>query len=320
MKKYLTILVLLVCSLILAGCGEKEVTTTSISIDESSIPDYILIQQFAEQIANIKFNVNKSDNTSEVKNVTKDMIGSEDLLKINSLGKQKITITYETFTAELTLNIKNYEVKVVYEDGSVAGKGVQVQWCDSKVCYTPVLTSDNGQAAINLDEGEYYIHIENIPEGYTYDPNAYVTNSQNYSLEIKLLKLSNYVQGEGTSENPYVVECGTYSSTYQGLGKNNALYFSFTAAEEGTYNITSISMDALATKKVDPYIGFLNPGNSDISSADVSGNVKDDINFNYSFEAQKGVTYTFILFVSEVETTASEKFPASFEFIISKIA
>ncbi len=320
MKKYLALLILLICSFIIVGCGEKEVTTTSITIDETTIPDYILIQKFDEQISNIKININKSDNTSEVKNVTKDMISDDDLSKVSSLGKQKITITYETFTAELTLNIKNYEVKVVYEDGSVAGKGVQVQWCDDKVCYTPVLTNEKGMAAINLNEGEYYIHIENIPEGYTYDPNAYVTSSQNYSLEIKLLELSDYVSGDGTSENPYVVGCGTYSATYQEQGVKNALTFSFTAEEDGTYNITSISMDALATKKVTPYIGFLKPESNDIKNADVSGNGKNGINFNYTFEAQKGATYNFVLFISKVETTASEKFPASFEFIISKNA
>lgn len=318
MKKYLLTLLILCCSFLFIGCGGNEVddSVKSISIDDTTIPSYVLVQKFDEQITNIKINVLRANDKTENINLSKDMISS-DLTSINKLGKQKLTISYEKCETELTLNIKNYEVKVVYPDGATAAKGVQVQWCDSKMCYTPVITNEAGLSAINLDNGEYFVHLENIPEGYTYDPNAYITNTENYSLTIKLLKLENYTSGEGTTEKPYVVNCGTYSSEYLQQGKNGALYFSFTPEEAGTYNITSISMDALATKKVDPYIGFLGTNIDDITKADTSGNIKGDINFNYSYSCEAGVTYYFMLFVSSVETS-TEPFPASFEFVIIK--
>lgn len=318
MKKYLLTLLILCCAFLFIGCSDDKVddSVKSISIDETTIPNYVLIQKFDEQITNIKINVLKANGQTESISLSKDMITS-DLSHINELGKQKLTISYEKCETELTLNVKNYEAKVVYPDGTTAAKGVQVQWCDSKMCYTPVITNDLGLSAIDLDNGEYYVHLEKIPEGYTYDPNVYITTSENYSLTIKLLKLENYTSGEGTTESPYVVGCGTYTSEYLEQGKNGALYFSFTPEEAGTYNITSISMDALATKKVDPYIGFLGTDVNNITNADVSGNVKDNINFDYTFSCEANTTYYFMLFVSSVDTT-SEPFPATFEFVITK--
>lgn len=324
MKKYLYLLIVMICSLIIISCDDSVATITSISVDEATIPNYVLIQKFDEQINNIKLNVNKSDDTIETKNITKDMISEQDLANINSLGKQKIMINYESFSTELSLNIKNYEVSVVYPDGTSAGKNIQVQWCDNRdddkgVCYTPEVTNENGKAAIKLGDGEYIVHLENIPEGYTYNPNIYITNSENYSLIVKLIALKDYTSGEGTSVNPYVVNCGTYNSTYEALGFKNGLYFTFTAEEDGKYNITSISMDKLSQKKVDPYIGFWNSEVIDINAADVSGNNAEDINFNYTFDAKKGVKYTFVLFVSNVTTNFENVFPVSFEFTIGKI-
>lgn len=313
MKKYL-ITLLLLCSFLFIGCNNTvDDSIKSISIDETTLPSYVLIQKLDEQISNIKINALKANNETEIISLSKDMISTD--LK---LGKQKVTVSYENCETELTLNIKNYEAKVIYPDGKQAGKGIQIQWCDNKMCYTPVITNDYGIAAIDLNDGEYFVHIENIPEGYTYNSNAYITNVENYSITIQLLELNKVSSGDGTVENPYIVNCGTYSSEYLEQGKKGARYFSFTPEVNGTYNIYSISMDALATKKVDPYFGFLHNDLNNISSADVSGNVSNNINFNYTFTAEAGKTYYFMMFVSSVETSFDEKYPASFEFIIEK--
>lgn len=313
MKKYL-ITLLLLCSFLFIGCNNTvDDSIKSISIDETTLPSYVLIQKLDEQISNIKINALKANNETEIISLSKDMISTD--LK---LGKQKVTVSYENCETELTLNIKNYEAKVIYPDGKQAGKGIQIQWCDNKMCYTPVITNDSGIAAIDLNDGEYFVHIENIPEGYTYNSNAYITNVENYSITIQLLELNKVSSGDGTTENPYIVNCGTYSSEYLEQGKKGARYFSFTPEVNGTYNIYSISMDALATKKVDPYFGFLHNDLNNISSADVSGNVSNNINFNYTFTAEAGKTYYFMMFVSSVETSFDEKYPASFEFIIEK--
>lgn len=313
MKKYL-ITLLLLCSFLFIGCNNTvDDSIKSISIDETTLPSYVLIQKLDEQISNIKINALKANNETEIISLSKDMISTD--LK---LGKQKVTVSYENCETELTLNIKNYEAKVIYPDGKQAGKGIQIQWCDNKMCYTPVITNDSGIAAIDLNDGEYFVHIENIPEGYTYNSNAYITNVENYSITIQLLELNKVSSGDGTVENPYIVNCGTYSSEYLEQGKKGARYFSFTPEVNGTYNIYSISMDALATKKVDPYFGFLHNDLNNISSADVSGNVSNNINFNYTFTAEAGKTYYFMMFVSSVETSFDEKYPASFEFIIEK--
>ena len=95
-------------------------------------------------------------------------------------------------------------------------------------------------------------------------------------------------------------------------GISGAKYFSFTPTASGKYTIKSIAMDKLAMNKIDPYMGFL--GQSlDMSKADISGNVAENINFIYEFEAEAGVTYNFIIMVS-----SATKYPAEFGVIITK--
>ena len=71
-------------------------------------------------------------------------------------------------------------------------------------------------------------------------------------------------------------------------------------------------MDKLALNLIDPYLGFLGTSN-DMNNIDISGNVDNDINFNFDFKAEANVTYTFIIFASN-----EANFPASFEFILSQ--
>ena len=207
----------------------------------------------------------------------------------------------------------NYTVKVVYPDNTPVSGGVKVQWCTGDICLVPVKVNENGIAENDIDDDNYYIHISNIPSGYTYDPNAYTANADNKNIEIKLYAL-NELSGEGTSAAPYVVTNGAYNVTYAESSASGMKYYSFTPTEAGTYSIKSLATDKLAMNEIDPYIGFLGTSN-DMNNIDISGNVdsKVNINFNYTFEAEAGVTYTFIVFVSSATT-----FPASFDIVILK--
>ena len=313
MKKLLLLFVVL-CSFIgLTACKAK---IDSIKIKEESIPAVINVGDLETALSNISLEVVNSKGESTFVNVNKSMISDADLQKLTTPGTYTVEVTYEGVKTTLTLNIEDpalYSVKVVYPNGNPVSGGVTVQWCTGETCLLPVAVNANGTAYNDLEDVNYYIHIDNLPKGYTYDPNAYTTNKNNKKVVIELVQL-NATSGEGTSSNPIVVTEGAFTVSYEGAGKANMKYYTFTPATSGTYSIKSLAMDKLALNAIDPYIGFLGT-ETDMSKIDVSGNLdsKVNINFNHTFTAEANVTYTFIVFVS-----SASKFPASFDIIISK--
>ena len=307
-------MLIVLCSITLIGC-KKEVTVESISVDESTIPSFVVDTDAENYIKDIKLTVVKSDDSKETINVSKDMLSTEDFASLQSTGEKEVTITYEGKSVKVNLEVVNYTVTVLYPDSTPVTSKTSAQWCDT-VCYLPVKVNSKGVAGIELDEGEYFIHLNNIPEGYTYDPNAYVTTASNKHITIKLLELSTILTGTGTKENPHVVSDSVYTLSYEVKGTTGVQYFAFTPTVDGTYSIVSLATNKLATNLIDPFIGFLGIDvNTAFGSADVSGNVdsKVDINFNYSFEATANTTYYFVIMVS-----SADQFPASFEIQISK--
>ena len=212
-----------------------------------------------------------------------------------------------------TLVDERYSVTVVYPDNTPVTSGVTVQWCVGDMCFLPQPVNASGVAYIELEDGEYYIHLNNVPTGYTYNPNAYTTTADNKNITIPLYTLST-VTGEGTKAAPYVVTTGTYSFQFEQTSTKGMKYFSFTSTEAGTYSIESICMDKLALSLVDPYIGFVG---TDINAApNTDGNsIKDSVNFLREFEAEANTTYYFIIMVSSV---SDNKFPCTVEFNILK--
>lgn len=310
MKKIFMLVMALLCIACITGCRKKKVTIESITVIESTVPSSILNTEVESKLTTIKFNVNKSDDSKEEKNLDKSMISNSDLAKLSKAGKYTIIISYEGVTTTLTLTIEEevedcYMVKVLYPNNTPVSGGVAVQWCTNTNCLMPVLVDENGVAKSKIADDDYYIHIEGIPAGYTYDPNGYTANANNKYVEIKLMELSTIASGDGSEGNPYVVSTGIYNISFDKASTEGMKYFSFTATESKTYTIESLSTEKLAVNAIDPYIGF-GP------SFDVSGNTEESINFSHSFEATAGTTYTFVIMVS-----SATFFPASFDFTIS---
>ena len=311
MKKLSVLVISILCMLTLTACKKKIV---SINVVLETVPETINVSELDNKLASIKLEVENSKGKTETINLDKTMISSEDYEKLTKYGTYTVTINYQEVTTNLTLNIitNNYVVKVLYPDNTPVTSKVSVQWCTGDNCFLPVTVNNQGLAEIELENGDYYIHIEGIPSGYTYDPNAHTTSANNKYIEIKLLTLSSLATGDGTNENPYVLPLGTTNVVFEQGGVSGAKYFSFTPTVSGKYTIKSIAMDKLAMNKIDPYMGFL--GQSlDMSKADISGNVAENINFIYEFEAEAGVTYNFIIMVS-----SATKYPAEFGVIITK--
>ena len=315
MKKIISLFILLLSILSITSCKSKIET---IKIVEDSVPSIINVSEVDTVINSIKLEVTNSKGETEIVNLSKSMISEEDYMKLSNPGYYTITINYEEFKANLTLTIDDpntYSVKVLYPNGKPVTNGVSVQWCTGDICLLPVEVNGAGIAYNKLEDTKnYYIHIDGIPEGYTYNPNAYTTNKNNKKIEIKLITL-NEINGDGSFENPYIVSLGAVNVTFNEASLPGVKYFSFTPSESCTYSIKSLAVDKLAFNEIDPYIGFLGATETDITKSDVSGNLdsKLNINFNFIFTAEAGVTYRFIVFV-----TSAQRFPASFDVLISK--
>lgn len=87
-------------------------------------------------------------------------------------------------------------VTVTYEDGSpVEGVGVQLCIYDDYeagilgTCLRGVLVDENGTAIISgIEENKYYqIHLENVPEGYSFDNTQYDTQLGVYSYTVQVV-------------------------------------------------------------------------------------------------------------------------------------
>lgn len=312
MKKLLVILVFFLSLCTLASCKNQ---IEYIKICEETIPATFEVDNVEQKLTAIVLEIGKSKGENELLNVSKSMISESDLNKLKNPGLHSIVINYEGFSANLTIEVtdpNSYSVKVVYPNGDPVTSGVTVQWCTGNVCLLPVAVGANGVAYNSIEDGDYYIHIDGIPSGYTYDPNAYTTNKNNKNVEIKLIELKSFT-GDGTSANPIIVSEGAVNVTYEGAGQAYMKYYSFTPTSNGTYSIKSLAMDKLALNAIDPYIGFLGT-ETDMSKIDTSGNGDGkNINFTHTFTAEAGVSYTFIIFVS-----SASKYPASFDIVITK--
>lgn len=324
-RKLFTFIFILLSIFGLASCNggqnEIKVTTTSISIVETSIPQGVFTVDVMDKLSSIEVLVTKSDGSTEVVSLSTSMIPSADQAKLITAGTHTISVKYLGKETTFTITIvepeaakEYFTVKVVYPDGTPVNGGVHVQWCTGNICELPVVVNEEGIATLEREEGDYYIHIEHIPAGYTYDPNAYTTNTENKNVVITLLPLSTFQTGNGTVDTPYVVTTSTYKVTFEAKGFGKAQYFSFTPTVSGTYSIKSIAMDKLAINTVDPYITFLGTTTS-LDGRDVTSNLdsKVNINFTHEFEAVANQTYYFALHVSSATSFDNG---ASFEFII----
>ena len=112
----------LICLVGCSGESDEPKTVVSISIDESTIPERILVSKLEEELAKIKVEVTFSDNTTQIISLSKSMFFPNDVDKLMSGGKYKLKVTYEYITTDIILHTflvfpVIYSINVVKPDG-----------------------------------------------------------------------------------------------------------------------------------------------------------------------------------------------------------
>ena len=155
-------------------------------------------------------------------------------------------------TSSSFVNEENkYTVKVVYEDGTSAPEGLNVQWCAAGTCHD-ASTNAEGIATIYLEPGDYDVKLNGLPTGYAYQLGL-VSTKDTRSMEIVMYKIQTSSIGDGSAYNPYIVKEGVYSATIE--EEDSIVYYGFIPTRPGKYVIESWgTISDLIT--ADPNVGY----------------------------------------------------------------
>lgn len=133
---------------------------------------------------------------------------------------------------------------------------VQVEWVNkynTRIRYVAALDADGvAVAGENIEEGEYYVHLLNLPEQYTYDPTGYIATPELRHVYIIISPLSRPSSGNGqdwygSDGSAYRIVTGTYRAV---INKPSQVVHYFYTPGAGRYTITSLA---------DPFIDEVRP-------------------------------------------------------------
>lgn len=236
----------------------------------------------------------------------------------------------------------DYTAKIYYPDGSLVKPeyntdgtvkpGMTVQWCTLVTCLSAKIPNDKGiivNDIPDLPEGErYYVHLNNVPEGYTYNSNAYQPDLNNRHVEIQLVDLKEPTSTV-TIKNPVLptldvtannIGVGAYETT---VSMGGFEYFIFTAPETASYEVESWATIEQASNSMDPMVGFFGEVKDSYSITDYvqyddGGHSDNDYsNFKFTIEAEAGKSYLLLTLANDAESYLKGQ-DASYVFNIQK--
>ncbi len=194
---------------------------------------------------------------------------------------------------------------------------VKAQWTDGYNYYQADF--DNyGTAKMSGLDGEYRVTLTEVPEGYSYDPNAHTTSNDNKDIVVEIYKISR-VSGKGTDDNPYqMTGIGVFETEI--TSEDDYKWYRFVPRQEGEYSIESW-MDVTANEynpRVDVYNA--NPGGFKQLREEVdSGGVSSGYTQNFLFKVQiaEGMIGNIFLFAVKVESK-NDDYPVRLSFALKR--
>ncbi len=180
-----------------------------------------------------------------------------------------------------------YSTKVLYPDGTVV-TGVSAQWCTDSTCLAPEKVDAQGVAKKYLAPNKYYVHLNNVPDGYTYNPNITVVTKDKPSVEITLMKLKSFAAGEkGEKYNTrYMLSEGAFELTFKST--EEIFYLGFEPTQPGIYEIESLVVDKAAVNQIDPELGYYGANKQNIPDDPIEmAENGEGLNFKYTIIADE---------------------------------
>ncbi len=217
------------------------------------------------------------------------------------------------FTVSLVLNGEKF----------IPSEEITVQWNDGYVLPTRAVIDKNGIASAFGLDGDYTVTLQNLPEGYTYNPNIYKATNDKKHIDIELFEL-NSGKGRGSSEYNAIVlkDVGMYRAEIK--SGSSVLFFEYAPKKSGTYTIESwvdISSNKI-NPKVDVYTS--NPQYKKLEYTIDGGGAEGKFTKNFVYEVEIAseqisssntgqVVFTFAI---HVDARSESYFPATVDFAV----
>lgn len=176
-------------------------------------------------------------------------------------------------------------------------------------------------------DGDYNVHLSDVPEGYTYDPNSNVVDPQHTELIIDLYPILSYDSGDGSgpyNPNAYdISRVGYYKVDIDSI--NDTKYFHFLPTQSGEYSVESIC--DIYADEVDP-IGIKYTGTEQYINEELGSEVYEDggvsvesgFTTNFKFSITFDVTELNVARVFAIRAESKiESYPATIYFKIQYV-
>ena len=171
-----------------------------------------------------------------------------------SVSEEESTLEEESSNSQMY----GYSVTVLKPDQSPC-QGVSVVWCTSQNCFRPVAVNTQGKATFSSEAESLFVHLDNLPSGYAYNPNEYLCTYDNLDVTITLSSVEDFSNG--------ITKPGVYSANIE--EKDIPLELTLDLPE-GNYHVESWVDYTLASAEFDvnPRVEFGEASDDDSGSGD----------------------------------------------------
>ena len=195
-----------------------------------------------------------------------------------------------------------------------ATEGITAQWTDGFSYYTAPLV--NGKAEMGDLDGDFRVTLSSLPEGYTYDPNAYTATVSGRDVEIELYRVE-LPRGAGSDEYHCIAlgKTGYYRAQYARAGQ--LIFFEFVPTSSGMYVLESL-VDTAAQQYNPVLMVYIGSSQFKLFDHEQDGGGAEDgytKNFRYEMRVDDdeiGSVFTFAIRLD----AKSEQFPQTVDFSI----
>lgn len=149
-------------------------------------------------------------------------------------GGEDETVSEGAFTVTLSYNGTTYI--------PMGDTPIYAQWTDGYSVHKAPFDS-RGRAVIDGLDGDYRVTLSAVPQGYAYDPTAYIATNDHAHVVVELYRLVETNLGGGT--DPFtdpirINQTGVYAVTIDApKGVPEEFFFRFSPTESGTYSVES---------------------------------------------------------------------------------
>ncbi len=211
------------------------------------------------------------------------------------------------FTVHLVYNDKAYKPTVAME----------AFWTDG-FSYNRASFEEDGVARIGGLDGDYRVTLSNVPEGFAYDPSAYVATNDNKHVTIELFSIKKTVGKGNDLYSPILLNAtGVYEATITSI--DQIIYYRYDPTQAGTYSFESWVdvTENMVNPKIDIYRGTFAAWYPDKMNVD-SGGVESTYTKNFKYEVQVAAEQIGNNFLFGLKAEVTSSYPQKIWFALKR--